>query len=104
MIQRYFLKEVHMALSGKQKRGLRAAGTYLKPEVWIGKEGITDGTIQTIENSFNTKELVKIKLLESFSLGKEEAAEIIREQTNSEVVQIIGHTILIYRPFPKEHE
>jgi RNA-binding protein len=93
-----------MALSGKQKRILRAAGTCLKPEVWIGKEGITDGTIQTIENSFNTKELVKIKFLETSSLGKKDAAETIRQRTNSEVVQIIGHTILIYRPFPEEQE
>jgi RNA-binding protein len=93
-----------MTLTGKQKRAFRAEGTHLKAEVWIGKEGVSDGTIQTIENSFNTKELVKIKLQDTSPLKKEEAAEIIRQRTNSEVVQIIGHTILIYRPFPEEKE
>ena len=49
-------------LSGKEKRLLRSKGNQLKAEIWIGKEGISDGTIHTMDNAFNTKELLKIKL------------------------------------------
>lgn len=89
-------------LTGKEKRALRAEGNLLKPEVWIGKEGVSSGTITNIENTFNTKELVKIKIQESCPLDKKEVGEIISVQTGAELVQKIGRTLLLYRPFPKE--
>ena len=87
-------------LTGKDKRALRAQGNRLKTELWIGKEGISDGTLKTLDNSFNTKELVKIKLQESCPLDKSEAADILARKSNAELVQIIGSTILLYRPLP----
>lgn len=89
-------------LTGKEKRALRAEGNLLKPEVWIGKEGVTSGSITNIKNTFNTKELVKIKIQESRSLDKKEIAEIICKKTGAELVQIIGRTLLIYKPFSRE--
>ena len=91
-------------LSGKEKRKLRAAGNRLKPEVWIGKEGISEGVAETIENSFQTKELVKIKLQENCSLDKNEAAQILAQMITAQVVQIIGNTILLYRPLPEQEK
>lgn len=91
-------------LTAKEKRALKAGGNLLKPEVWIGKEGITAGTITNIENSFNTKELVKIKIHDSCPLGKKEVEQIICDKTSTELVQSIGRTLLFYRPFSEEHE
>jgi len=91
-------------LSGKEKRALRAEGNLLKPEVWIGKEGISAGTITNVENTFNTKELVKIKIHESCPLDKNEVVERLCNKTGAELVQTIGRTLLLYRPFPEEHE
>jgi len=91
-------------LTGKEKKALRAAGNLLKPEVWIGKEGVTLGTITNVENTFNTKELVKIKIHESCPLDKKEVGEIISVKTGAELVQTIGRTLLFYRPFPEEAE
>jgi RNA-binding protein len=90
-------------LTGKEKRALRAEGNLLKPEVWIGKEGIGDGTITNVENTFNTKELVKIKIHESCPLDKDEVVERLCIKTGAELVQTIGRTLLLYRPFPEEH-
>ncbi len=87
-------------LSGKEKRALRAQGNQLKAELWVGKEGISDGTLKTLDNSFNTKELVKVKLQESCPLDKREAADILARKGHAELVQIIGNTILLYRPLP----
>ncbi len=91
-------------LTGKEKRALRAQGNQLKPELWIGKEGISNGTIQTLENSFNTKELVKIKLQESCPLSRREAASILCQRTGAELVQILGNTILLFRPLPEDEK
>lgn len=74
-----------MGLTSKEKRYLRAEGSHLKPEVRIGKEGISNGTIETLENSFRTKELVKIKLLDSCGLEKKEAAAILSGKSQSEL-------------------
>ena len=89
-------------LTGKEKRTLRAEGNLLKPEVWIGKEGINEGSITNIENTFNTKELVKIKIQEGCPLDKKDVGEIICQKTGAELVQIIGRTLLLYKPFPQE--
>ncbi|MCK6620577.1 MAG: ribosome assembly RNA-binding protein YhbY [Calditrichaceae bacterium] len=89
-------------LSGKEKRALRAQGNQLRTEIWVGKEGISEGTLKALENSFNTKELVKIKLQENCPLEKQEVADILCRKTRSELVQILGNTILLYRPLPEE--
>lgn len=89
-------------LSGKEKRALRAQGNQLRTEIWVGKEGISEGTLKALENSFNTKELVKIKLQENCPLEKQEVADILCRKSRSELVQILGNTILLYRPLPEE--
>lgn len=88
-------------LTGKEKRQLRAAGNRLKAEIWIGKEGISEGSLNALINAFNTKELVKIKLQENCPLDKQGAAKLLAEGVSGEVVQIVGNTILIYRPLPE---
>ena len=89
-------------LSGKEKRALRAQGNLLKAELWVGKEGISPGTVQPLKNSFNTKELVKIKLQENCPTDKREVAEALCAETGAELVQILGNTILLYHPLPEE--
>ena len=93
-----------MALNGKDKRYFRSLGHHLKPEVWIGKEGITAGTLKTLENSFYTKELLKVKILENCSLDRTEIAQQLSQAVAAEVVQILGNVILFYKPLPEEEE
>lgn len=89
-------------LNGKAKRSLRAQGNQLRTEIWIGKEGISEGTLIALENSFNTKELVKIKLQENCPLDKQEAAQILCRKSGADLVQILGNTLLLYRPLPEK--
>ena len=88
-------------LSPKEKKVLRSLGQQLKPELWIGKEGISPGTIQSLENSFTTKDLVKIKLQESCPQDKQAIAGTLSNECGAELVQIIGNTILLYRVLPE---
>lgn len=89
-------------LTGEKKRILRAKGNQIKPEVWIGRQGVTKGGIITLENSFNTKELVKVKMQDGCPSSKEEIAHMICQKTGAELIQVLGNTLLFYRPFPEQ--
>lgn len=93
-----------MRLKGKDKRTLRAEGTQIKPEIWIGKNGITEGIYRTIENSLRTKELVKVKVLDNCEIDKKEVANQLSNRLNAEIIQILGNMILIYRSFSEARD
>jgi len=91
-------------LSGKEKRQLRAEANQLKPSVMIGKEGVTPRLMDFLEESFNKRELVKLKVLESCPQEIGKIAGQICTLKNSELVQILGRTLLLYRPLPQKSD
>jgi len=86
-------------LSSSQRSYLRSQAHHLEPVVLIGKHGITDGTIESIGRVLETRELIKIKFRE-FKDEKLSLSEKITELTNSQVVGVIGHTVIIFRQNP----
>ena len=50
-------------MTGKERAAWRAKANSLEPEFQIGKGGMTDGVIRQTLDAFNTKELIKIKVL-----------------------------------------
>jgi len=86
-----------MPLTGKQKRRGRGRGHELNPVVLIGQQGLDERIIAAIKNAVDTHELVKIKLLESFSGDRHETAEELAAKTQTELVQVLGKTILLYK-------
>jgi len=88
-------------LTGKQKRYLRGLGHDLKPVVMIGKSEITGTLLQETGAALDHHELIKIKLLESCLLERNEAAEQLAENLNAEIAQILGRTFLLYRKSPE---
>jgi RNA-binding protein len=88
-------------LTGRQARFLRGLGHHLKPVVLIGNQGITAPVLAALEEALNTHELVKVKLQEGCLLDKNEAARQLAEPTGASVAQLLGRTILLYRPSDK---
>ena len=86
-------------LSSLQRSYLRSQAHHLEPVVLIGKHGITDGTIESIDRVLEARELIKIKFRE-FKDEKLSLSEKIVELTNSQVVGVIGHTVIIFRQNP----
>ncbi len=86
-------------LSSSQRSYLRSQAHHLEPVVLIGKHGITDGTIESIDRVLESRELIKIKFRE-FKDEKLSLSEEITELTNSQVVGVIGHTVIIFRQNP----
>ena len=86
-------------LSSSQRSYLRSQAHHLEQVVLIGKDGITDGTIESIDRVLEARELIKIKFRE-FKDEKLSLSEKITEMTNSQIVGVIGHTVIIFRQNP----
>lgn len=91
-------------LTGKQRRFLRALGHELRVIVQVGRGGIDDGLVAAIDQALTDHELIKIKLGEAAELDRHDAAEALAKQTRSEVAQVLGNTVLLYRAHPEEPE
>ena len=84
-------------LSGKQKRYLRSLAQNQRAMFQIGKDGLSDNLIHTVDDALEAHELVKIKFLKTVSEDHDEIAFDLAMNTGSEIVQTIGHTIVLYR-------
>jgi RNA-binding protein len=89
-------------LSGKQRRHLRSLGHELRPIVQIGKGGIDEGLVAAVEQALVDHELVKVKVGEAAGLERHDAAEAIAQRTGSEVAQVLGNIVLLYRAHPED--
>lgn len=89
-------------LSSKQRRHLRSLAHSLDPIVQIGKGGIDDGLVAAIDRALLDHELVKVKVGENAGMEREQAAETIASRTKSDVAQVIGNIVLLYRAHPDE--
>lgn len=91
-------------LTGKQRRHLRALGHALRPIVQVGKDGIDEGVVAAVERALGDHELVKLKVGEAAGLDRHDAAESLAQKTHSEVAQVLGNTVLLYRAHPDDPE
>jgi RNA-binding protein len=87
-------------LSSKQRRHLRSLAHSLKPLVQIGKGGIDDGLVAAIDQALLDHELIKVRVGENAGVEREEAAEAIAKKTKSDVAQVLGNIVLLYRAHP----
>lgn len=86
-------------LTSKQRAYLRGLANTISPTTTIGKEGITDALLISIEETFNTRELVKLSILDTAGLDTREAADKIARALNAHSVQAIGSKIVLYKKF-----
>lgn len=84
-------------LTGKQKRFLRSKSNHLQPLFQIGKNGLTQSVIEQIEEALESKELIKVNILQNCAEDKNEIAQTLSEQEGMYVVQVIGNIIILYK-------
>ena len=84
-------------LNGKQKRYLRSLAVNIKPIAQIGKDGLGENTYKTVNDAFNTHELIKLSVLKSCDLSLNEICVEICARCHCELVQTIGKTIVLYK-------
>lgn len=92
-------------LTPRQRARLKALAHPLKPIFQIGKDGVTDTLVTTLVDAFGTRELFKVKVLESAPLDARAAADALADRIEGmDVVQVIGRTLVLYRPHPDAPE
>ncbi len=89
-------------LTSKQRAKLKSIAVNEDTIFQIGKEGITENLIQTTEDALKKRELIKLKVLDSAMLSPREAAEELATQTKSEVVQVIGSKLVLFKRNPQK--
>lgn len=86
------------ALTNKQIKYLRGRGHGLSALVLVGKEGINENVLEAIDSELSHHELIKVKIGNNSDADKHAAAKLIPESTASTLVQLIGKTLLLFRP------
>ena len=90
-------------LTGKQKRYLRSLAETQPAIFQIGKEALSDNLIDTVDKALEARELIKIRILKTAPEDTKELAFELAMHTSSEIVQIIGRTLILYRR-SREHK
>ncbi|MGG1617297.1 ribosome assembly RNA-binding protein YhbY [Paenibacillus sp. NRS-1782] len=84
-------------LTGKQKRYLRSMAHHLDPVFQVGKNGTNEHLMRHINDAIEKRELMKVQILNNCLDDKHEIAEELATETGSELVQLIGSTIILYK-------
>ena len=84
-------------LTGKQKQFLRALANSRRPLFQVGKDGVTANVINTVSDSLEAHELIKISVLKTCGEDVRDVALDLSAGTRSQIVQIIGRTVILYR-------
>ena len=84
-------------LTGKQKRFLRSEAHHLDPIFQVGKGGVSETMLTQLKDALEKRELIKISILQNNEDDKHEVAEQLAQGTGAELVQLIGHTVVLYK-------
>ncbi len=90
-----------LTLTSKQRAKLRGLASKEDTIFQLGKEGITENFIKSVDAALSARELIKFKVLENAMIDRKAAAEEIAKETGSIVVTVIGTKIVLYRPAEK---
>jgi RNA-binding protein len=92
-------------LTSRQRAVLRSLAQSIKPVLQVGREGVTDAFVSSVEAALNNRELLKIKVLETAPVSAQEVAdEMLPRIADAQFVQVIGRTLVIYRRHPEKPE
>ncbi len=86
-----------MELTSKRRAYLRKKAHDLDALVRIGKDGVSDNLIQSILDAIESRELLKVKILQNCEKEKTEIMEQLSQCKEFEVVGIIGRTIILFK-------
>ena len=89
-------------LSSSQRKYLRSLAHGLKPQVFVGKQGVTETLIQSVEDSLRAHELIKIKFIDhKEKADKQSISDEIATRTTSHAAGMVGHVLMLYREHPE---
>ena len=84
-------------MTSKQRAYLKGLAMTMDPIFQIGKASVTPENVAAIAEALEKRELIKISVLKNCFDDPKEIAEVVAERTRSQVVQVIGKKIVLYR-------
>lgn len=89
-------------MTSKQRSYLKGIAMTTEPIFQIGKSSVTPELTAAIAEALEARELIKITVLKNCLDDGKSIAQVLAERTRSEVVQVIGKKIVLYKPAKHE--
>jgi RNA-binding protein len=86
-------------LTSRQRQRLRALAHHLKPIVFVGQAGLSDGIVLAIERALLDHELIKVKMHQPDD--RDALAQELAAASGAMLCGLVGHTAILYRPHPE---
>ena len=84
-------------MTTKQRAFLKGLAMNLEPIFQIGKSSLTPELTQAVAEALEARELIKISVLKNCLDDSRALAQMLAERTHSQVVQVIGRKIVLYK-------
>lgn len=89
-------------LTSKQRAALRSMANDMDPIMQVGKGGIGEELVISVNNALEARELIKMSTLETSPYTAREAADALAEATGADVVAVVGRRFVLYRESKKK--
>ncbi len=84
-------------MTSKQRAYLKGLAMTMDPIINIGKSGVTPELVASVDEAITKRELIKLSVLKNCMEDPKALAETVAGRTKSQVVQVIGKKIVLYR-------
>ena len=84
-------------MTSKQRAYLKSLAMTMDPIFQVGKASMNPGLTEAIAEALEARELIKISVLQNCLEDPRQMAEVLAERTRSQIVQVIGKKIVLYR-------
>ncbi len=84
-------------MTSKQRAYLKGLAMNIDPVFQIGKGSLTPEVTDAVSEAFNNRELIKIAVLKNCADDPRALGEMLAERTHSQLVQVIGKKIVLYK-------
>lgn len=84
-------------MTSKQRAYLRGLAHNIEPIFQIGKSSITPEMTSAVTEALEARELIKLSVLKNCFDDPRELAQVLAERTKSEVIQVMGRKITLYK-------
>lgn len=89
-------------MTSKQRAYLKSIAMKTEPILQIGKSSLTPEFTESVREALDARELIKISVLQNCMDDPKQIAQILAERTGSQVVQVIGKKIVLYKEGEKD--
>jgi len=87
-------------LTSRERKTLRGKAHALEPVVQVGRAGVTEAVVESVDAALTAHELIKVRLREP--LDKKADAQALAARSGAALCGLVGHTVILYRPDPDD--